>query len=181
MQSDRGIATRKVDRGADLVELVLESGVVVLGRRGDVCTEEAEVEPAEAAEGRESLATSANRVDRGAPVHADPEVPGLETPGMGADSKGDRHRRERVRLLREDPASVTRRLPPDVDACDRDALGEPIRRAGEDEPDHERRHGREHGDCADPLKEHTSLGARTTTSAEVGPGRVCGPLASEPF
>ena len=89
-QNDRRLAVRDVDRGRDLVELVLQGHVVDLRRGRHIRPEEAQVEPAEPAQRPEAVALPAHCVDGCMPVHTDPEVPGLQLPGAGADPEGHR-------------------------------------------------------------------------------------------
>ena len=168
-QHDRSLAVRDVHRGCDLVELPFQGGVVDLGRRRDVCSEEAQVEPAEAAQGAEAVALAADGVDGGAPVHADPEVPGLQPPRPRADAEGHRDRGERVRPAFEDGSSLMRRLPAHVDARDPDAVGEPRGRARKGEPEHHRSEADKRREDCGSLPEQTALGARPATSPGTRP------------
>ena len=120
---------RRVHRPLDPVEPVAQRPVVHLGRRRHVRSEEAHVEPAEAAQGPEALALPPNGVDRRVPVHANAEAPRLEPPDVRADTEADRHCFERVRPRLQGTFCLVRRLPADVDARDANAVCEPCGRA----------------------------------------------------
>ena len=65
VEDDGGIAVRSVDRGGDLIELVLERRVVHLRRGSNVCAEEAQVQATKTAKRPETLTLPADGIDRG--------------------------------------------------------------------------------------------------------------------
>src|SRR6185295_9843816 len=90
MKHDRRLSVRDVHGSRDLVQLLLERGVVDLSRGRDVRAEEAQVEAAKAAQRAEAFPLAAHGVDGGAPVHLNPEVPGLKLPRTRADAEDHR-------------------------------------------------------------------------------------------
>jgi hypothetical protein len=124
-----------VHRSRDLAEHVLERGVLDLRARRDVGAEEAEIEPAEAADRPEAGALVLDGVDGRGPVGADSQLLRAQLPAAAGRAKLDGNVLERVRPALEEGARLRRREPTDVDARDVDACREALRRAGERQPD----------------------------------------------
>ena len=146
--STRGVARVAGDRLRQASDLVAEPGVVDLRRRRDVGAEDAHLQALEAAHGAEALALAPGGVDGRRPVDLDAEPPRRELEAPAVDDERDGDARERGRAPLEQRLRLGRRHPRDVDARDVDAAGEPVGRAGEDEPERGR------GDDADRDGEH---------------------------
>ena len=124
-----------VDLACEAGELVVEGGRVDLDGRHDVGAEEAGLQAAEAAHGAEALPLVGGRLERGRPVDLDAERRRLDRIALAPGREHDRHARDAVEAPLEERTRLLRRQPADVDAGDRDTLGDPRRRSGERKPD----------------------------------------------
>ena len=104
----------------------------------------------EAAHGGEAVALAQRRRDGGRPVGLDAERRGLDREALLPGREDDRHARDRGEAALEQGSRLGLGQPADVDAGDRDPLGHPRGRAGEDEPDERREHREQASDDQQP-------------------------------
>ena len=107
------------------------------GRRGDVGAEDANADPAQAAEGREALAVALGQLDGRRPVGLDTEVGRPQLPEVTLRGEDDRDARHGAGPGLELRRRLARRQAADVDPGDPHTGGDPVRRAGEREPQHD--------------------------------------------
>ena len=165
---ERGLDVVAVDRLGELAELVVERGVVDGDGRLDLGAEDADVQTAEAADGAEALALVPGGGDGGTPVGLDAESGRRDPEPLAARLEHDGPVGELVRARLQRGDGLVGRQAADVDARDRDALGEPVGRACEDESDHrgdDCGHGAER-DC--PAQSETGRGGPSQAESEGG-------------
>jgi hypothetical protein len=161
VQHDRRLAVGGIHGALDAVEPVAQRRVVHLGRRRHVCPEEAQVEPAKAAQRAEALSLAAHRVDGRHPVDLDAQAAGLEPPHMRAHTEAHRHGRERLGPRLEHALGLLRSLATHVDAGDPHSARDAARAAGKRQAEHDCGESGDRGEDPGPLPEDAALGARS--------------------
>jgi hypothetical protein len=141
-QRQRRVPRRPVHPRRDPAELVLQRAGENARRRRDVCAEDVDSEALEATQRGEARALALRVVDGCAPVGLDTELRRRDGEPLAAADEDDRPRRQRRRLPLEQLARLRGAEPADVDPRDAHAVGDPRRRAGEDEPE-------DHSCCGD--------------------------------
>ena len=136
-QHERCVAVRAVDGPAHASELVGECLVEHLRGRRDVRAEDADADPAEAADRGEPVALVEREPHGRVPVRLDAEAARPQPPLMAGGREDDRHLGERDRARLELRPCLGSRQPADVDAVDADPGCDPVGRPGEHESEHD--------------------------------------------
>ena len=167
-KDDRRLARRLSERRGHAPDLVTERGVEDLGRRRDVGAEETRVQAAESPHRGEALALVPGRHDRRRPVGAHAELPRRDPPATRAGDELDGDALEPGRTLLQHRTGLGARHAADLDAGDRDPVGQALLRARVADSERERRH---HGaDRGDRDLRPRDRARRTATAAAASTG-----------
>jgi hypothetical protein len=171
-QDDRRVAVRAVDGPSHASHLVDERPLEHASRRRDVRAEHPHADPPEAAQRPDPGALVERQLDGRVPVRLDAEADRLQSPLVPGGGEGERGLRERVRAALQLRARLVRGQPADVDAVDADARGDPGRRAGEDESEHDAAHRGDDREHHQPLNEQRP-GTAASSTAGPDPSGPC--------
>ena len=144
---------RRVDRLDHPAELEVERRGVHARRGRHIGAEDAHAEPAEAAEGPESVSVTPGELDRGTPVDANSELIRSQGPTPAPGREDDGNTLQRMSPSLEPAPRRVGRQAADVDAGDPHARGEPLGRPREDEPQDQSEQGRHSERREDALNE----------------------------
>ena len=132
-EAELRIAVGPVDRPSKAVELESQRGFVDPRRRRELRTEDSDADAPKAAQRTEPVPVALRQLDRGVPVRADAQLLRGQPPAALA---GDEDHRDPFEAARPSLEKVLRRArlhAAHIDAADTHTVGDPFRRAGENE------------------------------------------------
>ena len=134
-EAELRIAVGPVDRPSKAVELESQRGFVDPRRRRELRTEDSDADAPKAAQRTEPVPVALRQLDRGMPVRADAQLLRGQPPAALAGDEDHRDPFETVRPPFEESLRRTRFHATDLDAGDAHACRDPLRGAGENEPE----------------------------------------------